>query len=274
MTRTTPAKRAPLLAALGLCLIAGTFGGCDRCGARSAGTDAVPSEPADAALPPTSRPVMHATDLRSALILIHPEFRGARIESGRTALVRILEWPEQTSLLEALEPALKARGHQNISGDAQNVTARHPPMMFEAGRDGAQVTLGMTLPLDEETVGRILHSPSPMGTEHLGSLLPALPGAHITDEVYVMEIAYTAKPDRANFLVRSLMEDMQTLGWEPTAPLVGWDTPRLADGGVGPVPSTFDVTVVSPHTGGRLQIVRNAGEVKLRYDQPLAVRTR
>ncbi len=252
--------------------------GCDRCGGGGQRADAGRVVAVDAgtasALRPGPRGALHATDLRSAMILIFPEFRGAQVKGGRAELVREVTWSPSGSgqqLSEVVGPQLKRQGFGAPDITDTSVSAKRAPFELQVRRADGQVVSTVALPLEGDVMNKLLHSPSPMGTEHLSTLLPRLPGETAARESFRMELNYVAKSDRANFLVRSLVEDLMEGGWMPTTPLVGWE-PRLPDGGVGPIPVELELTLVNEDSGGRLEIKRRSGEVMLSYLQPLRPR--
>ncbi|MGA9522378.1 MAG: hypothetical protein WBV82_12995 [Myxococcaceae bacterium] len=252
--------------------------GCDRCGGGREGADAGRIAAGDAGTPSPllqgTRGALHATDLRSAMILIFPEFRGAHVKGGRAVLEREVTWSPSGSgekLSDIVAPQLKRQGYGAPDVTDATLTAKRPPFELEVRRTNGQVVSTIALPLEEGVMNKLLHSPSPMGTEHLSTLIPRLPGETAARESFRMELNYVAKPDRANFLVRSLVEDLMGVGWKPATPLVGWE-PTLPDGGAGPIPEDLELALVNEDTGGRLEIERRRGEVVLRYLQPLRSR--
>lgn len=255
--------RHRLLAVLSTVLF---FGACERCGDKAAVDAGVPDSGPIAQVPKGYLP---ATDLRSALILIYPEFRGARIEGGRALLTRTVDWRGEGSLEQALSASLKQRGFTDVKTEGDTLSAKTGPFEFAARREGDTVLLQLWLPLVEEHVGKLLHSPAPLGTEHLGNMLPSLEGAKNPREVFTMELRYRAyKPDRATFLIRQVVEGLMTVGWAPTKPLEGWQD-RKPDGGVGDIPSPLNVTIVNADSGGSLNVDRDEAKVTLTYVQPL-----
>ncbi len=205
------------------------------------------------------------------MILIFPEFRGAQVKGGRAALIREVTWSGSGELQNALAPELKRLGYGPAEMKDSAVLAKRAPLELEVRRTDGKVVSTIALPLEQGVMNKLLHTPSAMGTEHMSTLLPRLPGETAAREEFRMEINYVARPDRANFLVRSLVEDMMDTGWKPTTPLVGWE-PTLPDGGAGPIPSDLELTLVNEDTGGRLGIHRQGGEVTLNYLQPLRQR--
>lgn len=256
--------------------IALTVAGCSRCGgsgtaAQDAGAQASAHDGADRDTPPEG--TLLATDLRSALILIHPEFRFARISGEHTGVVREVTLPEGTSLLAALEAPLREKKFGNIREEEGAVLAESPPLRFEARRakdSATTVTERLYLPIDDETFRKILHAPTPMGSEHLSALMPLPEGARFVRERFEMTLRYGARPDHASFLVRRLVEGLLQIGWEVRGTEVPKWEANLPDGGLDTVPHELELSLEQPQTGGRLHIDRRVGRVILEYVQPLA----
>jgi hypothetical protein len=257
-----PRRRSPALPAL---LGAGLLlGACGRCGDRPAGVPL--ARQADAG---THR-ALPGIDLRSALILIHPEFRFARVSGERAGIERQVAFPDDRPLLPALEEGLSAKKFENVREEDGVVRADAPPLQFEARRRGrGVVTVALYLPLDDDSVRKLLHSPSPMGSEHLSARAPSPEGGRRLREAFVMHLRYGARPDHASFLVRRLVEGLLQTRWEvQDGPPPRWPS-ASEDGGLDTVPHHLDLTLEQVETGGRLEVERRVGRVRLRYVQPL-----
>ncbi len=268
------------LAPLARPLIAGMVGalllsGC-RCGGAGREAPDAGTSTSAATTPQDQPPVgtVMGIDLRSALILIHPEFRYARVSGERTGVQREITLTSESSLKDALEPSLLEKKFQNVREEDGVVKAEQPPLQFEArrgeGEAKGEVTMALFLPLDSDTVLKLLHSPTTMGSEHFSAMMPMPVDGTFEREHFFMRMRYGARPDHASFLVRRLVEGMLGVGWnveDGEAPK--WEA-NLEDGGLDTLPHELDLVLVQPHTGGRLTIDRRVGRVILDYVQPLA----
>lgn len=235
-------RRCARTVALAMALFAAA--GCSRCGgsaAADAGSSVVHAGTAPAAQAPQG--TLPATDLRSALFLIFPEFRWSKVLDGHATLTRTFRHGSD------VKAAL----------DGGGISAR-PPFTVDVAQAGEQVKMSASLPLDTSTVQRLIHSPSPIGTENLSLMLPRVPGAEDVREVFELELRYESSDQHVPVLVRQLVQGLQTTGWESESALP-------ADGGV---PENAELALVNAHTGGRIEVKRRGRTVTLRYHQPLS----
>ena len=257
---------------IGVVALATMLGGCSRCGGGPTQTDAGVTVDAGA---PASPAVAHgrlpATDLRSAVILIYPEYRGVYAVAGRAWLERVVQLSGDVKPAEVLPPLLKAKGFTDISEAEGTVKAKRAPFEFEATREGDQLKMQIAMPVTEKEIGRLLYSPAPISTEHMQFMMPALPKADVKgiEDTFTLDLGYGAKPERANFLIRQVVEGLIAVGWAPTTPLTGWAKEKKPDGGVGDIPLQMTAIIHQEDTGGTLEVRRNAGRVLLHYTQPL-----
>ncbi|MBX5481270.1 MAG: hypothetical protein IRZ16_05385 [Myxococcaceae bacterium] len=250
-------------AACGACVLTAT--GCRWCGetsAADAGVDA--GAKAGTAQP---RGALTGIDLRSALILIFPEYRGAGVHGARAWVERTLNVPGTTAIEPLLAEPAKAKGFTGLKVEGDTLSASRPPFGLKATRAPGQVQESLDIRLAPEEVQKLFTAPTALGSEQLQYMLPKPEGARVVRDTFNMELAYVAKPGRANFLVRQLVEGLITVGWSPDAPL-NWPGPN-PDGGVGDIPLQTTVTVRRADTGGSVQVTRNVGEVYIKYQQPL-----
>lgn len=238
--------------------------GCSRCGEK-----ATPRADAGTAAP--SARVVHgaiaAIELRSALFVIYPEFRGTVVEGGEARLTRRSTW--DGDLAQALPPKLKQQGYSDAGVVEGEVRALRPPLEFDGRRTDGEVALSVALPLDSPTVDRLIGSPTPMNTEDLSLMLPRLPGERDARETFELRLEYTAKPARTEFLVRQLVTGLNASGWKSDAPgnVRGRGAPDA-----GELPSELKVTLTNADLGGRIEVQRLENTVKLYYVQPIAPR--
>lgn len=273
--------------------------GCGRCGARTDVSDAGgASAGAVDAGAPQSPGALPATDLRSALVLVFPEFRGATVNAAKATMERTVAWSGAEPLPAALEPLLRAKGWTDIAPDGDAVTAQRKPFKFRGAPQGERVSLQIFLEFGNEEVGNLIYATTAVGTEHLGALLPALEGAREPKDTFTLDMRYIARASRAHFLVEQLVNGLSASGWKveerevadagfvlademdggvdagPRRPRPS-DVERLADGGRVPDPDEVPVplearyTLHDAHRGGRITVHRTRAAVELRYVQPL-----
>lgn len=177
---------------------------------------ATPTSPPDAGVHRRA-----STDLRSALLLIFPEYRGAHILSGQATLDRrYLAEPAPLATWTAL---------------ADGGWSSPPWTIARLDAHAWQVAL----PLSDELVGRLFASPAPASTAEFGAVLPK---AEVALESWRFELSYVAvTPARAAFLSHQLVELLRNNGqWTSSALPFVWG--KTADGGTD-VPDSFDVTL-------------------------------
>jgi hypothetical protein len=197
--------------------------------------------------------VKRSIDLRSALLIAFPEYRGAFITEGSAVLIRrYAALPE-----EALARALEA----NRFTAAPDGGFSRPP--FHLARP-APSTLALTLPVDMATVEKVLQSPMSISSMEMGLYLPR--GLEVDDERYALTLHYRAQsPSRGAFLARQVLELLLANGqWVPGPLPDGWE-PRPDDGGYGAVPEAFEVRLTERGSGATLDVWRDGAEVRVKY---------
>ncbi|MBI3185131.1 MAG: hypothetical protein HYZ28_23595 [Myxococcales bacterium] len=201
-------------------------------------------------------------DLKTALFTVYPEFRFSRIEEGYATYRRRLRWklPEGKSLTMALSPLLAEKGFTPSDGGGGAIAVRRP-FELAAEQVGEEVMLAVSLPIGNEDVGRLLQSPAPMNSEQLGLYVPMPAGAEVVEETFVLFLRYSAREDRAESLVRQLVELLTGSDWE-VASLPG-DWP---DGGAA---AKGDILLRRSSAGTVLHIERGGEQVRLELTQPL-----
>lgn len=228
-------RAAALGLAAGLSLAA-----CSRCGP--------PPPPPDAGL---HRRAM--TDLSSALLATYPENRGARVRLAFAEVVReYVSLPADVEVLGRQKHGWKDR---EDGGAGWHVAS------FLVQRRGP-TTLAISIPLDDDRVGRLYEAPLGMSAAEVGYYLPA---AGVAKETFSFELRYVTHPARAAWMVRQL-SDMLTANGRWTAPLPpDWLTGLPADGGSW-VPDPLDLTFTESDTGATVRVQRVAGSVTNRYE--------
>lgn len=236
------------LARLALVLLLAALASCARCGAQAV-SDAGPSVP-DAGRARVKRSV----DLRTALIVAFPEYRGAFITGGRASLTRRYAALSDEAFTRAVE------GNRFAPG-ADGGLVRGPLHLERL----APSTLVLWLPVDLATVDKVMQAPLAISSMEMGLYLPR--GLPVEDERFVLELRYRAQsPSRAGFLTRQVAELLQGNGqWVAGALPDGWE-PRPDDGGYGQVPERFEVTLTERGSGARLTISRESADVHLTYE--------
>ncbi len=261
-------------------LLAGALlAACDRCGGAQKGAlDAGVATAPEEKTPPTR---LRATDLRSAITLIHPEFRYSRVSGEKTGVERTLRWPHDRPLAQTLKAPLEEKRFANVREEDGKVLADFPPFTFEASlREGEgegegqrdRVTFGLYLPLNDETSQKLYGVPAPIGSEHLLAMLPEVEGTAPLGDLFLMHLRYGARPDQASFTVRRLVEGLAETGWVTSSglPVPKWEE-KAADGGSDTVEHELDLALRHPEQGGEIVIERRVGRVRILYEQPLGV---
>ncbi|MEW5742553.1 MAG: hypothetical protein AB1938_26785 [Myxococcota bacterium] len=197
--------------------------------------------------------VRRSTDLRSALLIAFPEYRGAFVTEGHAALTRrYVALPD-----EAFTRAVEGNG-------------------FKAGPDGglfrapfhlarpSPSTVVLSMPVDMVTVEKVLQAPLALSSMELGLYLPR--GLPVAEERFELALRYQAAPPaRAGFLTRQVVELLLGNGQWTMGPVPdGW-APQPGDGGYGAVPESFAVTLTERSSGARLDVARDGGEVHMTY---------
>ncbi len=181
-----------------------------------------------------------STDLRSALLLVFPEYRGAHILDGQATLER-----------RYLKPVAPSPGWTTLvdGGFSQ------APWAITRRDD---TTWQVVMPVSDEVAGRLFASPAPASTAEFASVLPR---GEVSFEAWRFELTYGAvTPARAAFLSHQLVELLRNNGqWtcSPLPPVWG----KTADGGTD-VPDSFDVTlteVVGPDRSPTVVTVHRDG---------------
>ena len=214
--------------------------GCARC--QSAGTP-------DAG----AAHVRRQTDLRSALLIIFPEYRGTRVTSGIARLTRTV-----TGSADAASAAAKKTLEVNgFASSNEGAVWSRPP--YEARVDGA--TWVIAVPLDQDTVERVYMAPTAMSTADLAMWFPRAPMPFATaNEVFDLELRYDASPEpRSTFLTRQLVQLLLGSGqWRALELPEDWNV----DGGQ---PGLFNARLEQVSSHASFTIRREGHSVSLHY---------
>lgn len=243
---------------------------CDRCqrdgGVADGSVSTVVATGVDA-----GRPAVDATDLRSALFLVFPEFRVTKVQEAMASLERVSRLGKNGTPLPQVAEALKQKGWTiESTGEDRLITASNPPFLLLARVESGTLTQTLRLPLTEDQVHQIFGAPAAQTTETLGERFAELPGLVPLEETFRFHLAFASTVDRAGFIagrqVRALLDD----GWKMTGPAILSDR----DAGYAALPSRFEALMENPPLGSRMTILRNESEVRVDLEQPIRVRSR
>lgn len=229
-----------LLLALGLCVAS-----CARCGSSTfdAGTPTPDAGPAH---------VKRSTDLRTAMLVAFPEYRGARLLEGHASLTR---------QYVALPAGALAKSNQanGFTATADGGFFRAPFTVTQTGPD----TLVLSLDVDMGVVDRVFNAPMALSSMEMGLYLPR--GLPVAFERYEFAVHYEATPKRAAFLSRQVVELLSRSSQWKVGPLPDDWGDNLADGGLGAVPENFTVSLEEVTSGAQVTLERDGADVKVRY---------
>ncbi len=229
-----------------LAVLAVLVSGCARCGA---------APKADAGSAPL--PITHSLDLKSALLLIFPEYRGVVQFVGSANLTRV--YSGDGALEKPLAQALASNGFVPVDG---GLGWERPPYFVENtvvdGRPAARLWFNFYA----ETVERVMQAPSPVSSLELGMLLPREgPGLLLAREAFEVRADYVAiNEHRAATLARQTLDLLRANGqWETLSLPDGW----LDAGTVDALPERFEAAVRSTVDGTRVEVRRNGPQVRV-----------
>jgi hypothetical protein len=233
---------------------------------------AVPGSAFDAGpvAPLVVEPAMH-TDLRSAMILVFPDFREATVGYVQSGLVRHLATPTsgRPPLATRLEVFALGQGFMPAGADAgAGAVAVRSPFEVHSVPETGGFALELRLPMRLEDLGKLLRSPNALHTEQLVTLLPTPSWTRpLRQPELYFELTYDETSRTGDLLLRRLVEGLEATGFqsEPGAE----QTVRLVDGGVAPFPESSEVVMSRPRTGSRIVARKTGREVLLRYTQRL-----
>lgn len=196
--------------------------------------------------------VKHSVDLRTALLVAFPEYRGTTILEGHAALKRRYEsLPE-----DAWTKAVKGNGFVEVDGGF----GRGPFRLERPAPDAVVLSMGV----DGEVMQKVFEAPLALSSMEMGLYLPR--GLPVAEESYELALHYGAMPHRrAGFLSRQAVELLLRNGqWKLDSTPEGWGADP-GDGGFGEVPEHFKVTLREVGRPAVLTVQREAGEVWVTY---------
>jgi hypothetical protein len=209
--------------------------------------------PTPAAADAGNAPVERATDLRTALQLIFPEYRGVHVLQTTATYTRRID-PLAAGELDKAKAQAAANGFQGEP-------LQRDPFTLKLEPDGAALVETLVLPIKEEEIGRIYAAPAAMSSQSMANWLPKL-SSPIARDVFVIELTWeTPRPGRAAFLNWQLVDGLLHGGWQPQNLPPGYAT----DAGKSTVPDPFKVTLTEPTSGGRIDLDRNGDRCTLKY---------
>lgn len=218
-------------------------------------------------------PLNRSMDLRTALTLIFPEWRGAQVIDGHASVIRKLK-PVPKEWKRDSEVALKANQFR-VSESAKGQGGAKDSEALQGIREPFDVVIGVAgdvlqqvanIPLSADDVSRIFQSPAPLSSEQLAMWLPRFPNSQLSEE-FSLSLHYRAVPRRADFLVRQLVDFNTASLWKVMKLPDGWNE-KTADGGHGNVPENFILEMVEKDSGASIEVKKEGDDVWLTYLLP------
>ncbi len=205
--------------------------------------------------------VRRSVDLRTAVVIAFPEYRGVPKVQGTSILTRTLsgrtDWqPVRDEMVKRVDLV------PDLDGGWSGVTRGFHLSMTP---HGDTATLSASLPFDGETVVRLFQAPAPISSADLAQLLPRGPGARVDGDVYELHMAYITETEhRAAFLVHQatllLLKNGQ---WKVKTLPAGWA--ESLDAGEDDLPERFDVELEGLADGARFWAHRQGRYVDVLY---------
>jgi hypothetical protein len=187
------------------------------------------------------------------MLVAFPEYRGARLLEGHASLTR---------RYVSLPPAALAKSNQ-----ANGFTATDDGGFFRAPFTVTQVgpdTLVLSLVVDMGVVEKVFNAPTALSSMEMGLYLPR--GLPVADERFEFAVHYEAvPPKRAAFLTRQVVELLSRNSQWKVGPLPDDWGANLPDGGLGPVPEAFTVSLEEATSGAQVTVERDGADVRVRY---------
>jgi hypothetical protein len=198
--------------------------------------------------------VKRSTDLRTAMLVAFPEYRGVDVVDGYATLTR-----RYVSLpADALAKSNQGNGFTAMEDGG---LFRAPFVLSRAGPD----TLVLTLPVDTTVVEKVQTAPMALSSMEMGLYLPR--GLPVAEEHYEFYLHYRALPaKRASFLTRQVVELLSRNSQWKAGPLPEDWGADPGDGGFGTVPERFTVTLDESMSGAHVTLSRDGADVWVRYE--------
>lgn len=239
----------------GLLCLSLVLSSCSRCSGPAPEVDAGPVwyQPLS-----TAQRERHSSDLRSALMVIYPEYRETKVKGGRVLLTR--EGHSAGPVRELMQQTFKANGFAESLEDGK-LTGTRGELIARLVSESPKTVIDVGLPVTAQALENIYAAPSSMSTQELALYLPRDPKAFTTDrETFEFVVNYEAfTAERARFLVHQavslLLKNEQ---WQPTQPL----PEGFADGGL---PEQLAVQLVFPSDGSVVEFRRAGAQVQASF---------
>jgi hypothetical protein len=197
--------------------------------------------------------VERATDLRTALQLVFPEYRGTRVMSAGATLTRTVA----PATAAELAMAKQAAAQNGFTGEP----LKRDPFTMELKLEGDVLTMTLSLPLSSEEIGRIYAAPAALSSGSMANWFPKL-AAPVQREVFEVKLDWQAvRPARASFLNWQLVDGARNASWR----IEGAPVEFSVDAGPDGVPDPFKVALVDPSTTGRIDLERSEEYGHLKY---------
>jgi hypothetical protein len=217
--------------------------------------------PVDAGSAAPAARVRHSTDLRSALVLAFPEYRGVPQVQAEAIVIRELSGARDWAAVRA-----EHLQRQAFTPDPEGgLGGARPPYRFELDPRGDRATATLVLPVDGETIMRVFQTPSAVSSADLALLLPRGGGLVTERDVFELHVSYAALPEsRAAFLVRQVARLLLDNGqWKPRTLPERWG--ESLDAGPEVLPERFDLELESQQDGATLWVHREGRFVDVLY---------
>lgn len=202
--------------------------------------------------------VHRSTDLRTAMLASYPEYRGARVVTGKASLLRTLD---RTVPLEGVVGTIE-KNEFVVTREGDRLSSTRAPFTLEI--EGPALTLSM--PIVETDVGKLMSAASSLTTEQMALWFPPVPGSRISTERFRFQLRYEASGSRAGYLAWQMV-DLNTQGtWRVGQWPEGYELKRRPDGGGGGVPDEYSLELVDNNTTASIKVRRAGAFVDLTYE--------
>lgn len=230
--------------------------GCSRCGGAGVGDAGAPEAVV------AKEPRRFSTDLRTVVLTIFPEYRGTNLRSAVTRLTRTYrakpDWLTEARAVFSQNRVTETGADGGLSGALDQFQFSSSPLP-----DG-RVKAVIELPISGDTIGQLYTNPASLSSLQLGLYLPR--SVPIERDVFEFDLIYDGVTERRTaFLTRQVVELMLgNMQWKPAPFPDGWE-PNLPDGGYGPVPAQFELTLTGVVDGAQVTVKRDGAHVFITY---------
>jgi len=239
-----------------LALLGASCGGCAAC-------SSPPAEPdAGVLLPPAPKPtrITRTTDLRNASLLVYPEWRGVSVTSGKAVLRRTLsgvdDWKKLATDTFAYNHFLQEEDGGFVATRGPVTLALEKPGVFT-----------ISVPLNDDVVGGVMQSASPMGSLMMGQYMPRGDSLKIEHEEFIFELTYEeVLPGREAYVSWQVVNLLtRSPQWRVTQLPQGF--PEATTIGRAPqmVPEKFHAELKNVTDDAEVQVDRDGKKTTVRY---------